>query len=68
MLVAAGIAVCPSACNFHPYIPRFTASGLVADQGVIRLWRKKDDEQHSAQVLLSVYSPYRRAGTVTRLV
>lgn len=66
VLVAVGIAVCLSACNSHPYIPRFTASGFVADQGVIRLWRK-DDDQHRAQVLLSVYSPYRRAGTVTTL-
>jgi len=61
-LVAVGIAVCLSACDFHPYIPRFTAGGFVADQD--RLWRK-DDDQHRAQMLLSVYSPYRSAGTVT---
>ncbi len=35
VLVAVGIAVCLSACNSHLYIPRFTASGFVADQGVI---------------------------------
>lgn len=38
----------------------------MADQGVIRLWRK-DDEQHRPQVLVSVYSPYRGPGTITTL-
>lgn len=47
VLVAVGIAVCLSACNSHPYIPRFTASGFVAVQWVIRLWCK-DDDQHRA--------------------
>ncbi|CAI1163045.1 DUF1481 domain-containing protein [Serratia entomophila] len=65
-LVVVGIAVSLGACSFHSDIPSFTASGYVADQGVIRLWRK-DDEQHRAQVLMSVYSPYRGPGTVTTL-
>ncbi len=65
-LMAVGIAVGLSACSFHSDIPSFTASGFVADQGVIRLWRK-DDEQHRPQVLVSVYSPYRGPGTITTL-
>jgi len=65
-LMAVGIAVGLSACSSHSDIPSFTASGFVADQGVIRLWRK-DDEQHRPQVLVSVYSPYRGPGTITTL-
>ncbi|CAI1185807.1 MULTISPECIES: DUF1481 domain-containing protein [Serratia] len=65
-LVAVGIAAGLSACSFHSTIPSFTASGFVADRGVIRLWRK-DDDQHRAQVLMSVYSPYRGPGTITTL-
>lgn len=63
-LVVLGIAVGLSDCRSYSNIPSFTASGYVADQGVIRLWRKNDD-QHRAQALMSVYSPYHGSGTVT---
>lgn len=55
-----------SACGLHSAPPTFTASGFVADQGVIRLWRK-DDGQQRPMVLMSVYSPYRGPGTITTL-
>ena len=61
-----GIAGGLSACSSHSDPPAFSASGFVADQGVIRLWRK-DDDRHRPQVLMSVYSPYRGPGTVTTL-
>ncbi|MEE4411837.1 MULTISPECIES: DUF1481 domain-containing protein [unclassified Serratia (in: enterobacteria)] len=63
-LLAIGIAGGLSACSSHSDPPTFTASGYVADQGVMRLWRKDDDQQRP-QVLMSVYSPYRGPGTVT---
>ena len=52
-----GIAGGLSACGMHSDLPAFSASGYVADQGVVRLWRK-DDDQHRPVVLMSVYSPY----------
>ncbi|VXD03651.1 conserved hypothetical protein [Enterobacterales bacterium 8AC] len=55
-----------SACSLRSAPPAFTASGFVADQGVIRLWRK-DDGQQRPMVLMSVYSPYRGPGTITTL-
>lgn len=55
-----------SACSFRSAPPTFTASGFVAEQGVVRLWRL-DDEQHRPQVLMSVYSPYRGPGTISTL-
>lgn len=61
-----GLAGVLSACSSHSDPPAFSASGFVADQGVIRLWRK-DDDRHRPQVLMSVYSPYRGLGTVTTL-
>lgn len=61
-----GLAGVLSACSSHSDPPAFSASGFVADQGVIRLWRK-DDDRHRPQVLMSVYSPYRGPGTVTTL-
>ncbi|AHG20542.2 hypothetical protein Z042_13585 [Chania multitudinisentens RB-25] len=55
-----------SACSSRSAAPAFTASGFVADQGVIRVWRK-DDNQQRPMVLMSVYSPYRGPGTITTL-
>ncbi|QBX69325.1 DUF1481 domain-containing protein [Serratia quinivorans] len=65
-LMVIGIAAGLSACSSHSDLPSFSASGYVADQGVMRLWRK-DDERHRPLVLMSVYSPYRGPGTVTTL-
>ncbi|CUW02331.1 Uncharacterised protein [Serratia grimesii] len=64
--MAIGIAGALSACSSHSDLPAFSASGYVADQGVVRLWRK-DDDQHRPVVLMSVYSPYRGPGTITTL-
>ncbi|MEX0634838.1 DUF1481 domain-containing protein [Serratia ureilytica] len=57
--MAVGIAVGLSACSFHSDIPSFTASGASWPiRGVIRLWRK-DDEQHRPQVWSASMVPYR---------
>ncbi|HEJ9097792.1 TPA: DUF1481 domain-containing protein [Serratia odorifera] len=63
-LIVIGVAAGLGACSWHQDPPSFTASGYVADQGAIRLWRKDDDRQHPL-VLMTVYSPYRGIGTVT---
>ena len=55
-----------SACSFRSSQPAFTATGFVADQGVVRIWRR-DDAQQRPLVLLSVYSPYHGPGTISTL-
>ncbi|WP_373283436.1 DUF1481 domain-containing protein [Hafnia psychrotolerans] len=50
-------------CSSHEEIPRFTASGYVADQGINRLWRI-DNAQHQPQTIINVYSPYYGGDTV----
>lgn len=55
-----------SACSFRSSPPSFTASGFVADEGVMRVWRI-DDGQQRPSVLMSVYSPYRGPGTISTL-
>lgn len=52
-----------SACSSHSDLPSFTASGYIADRGVMRLWREDDSAQQSVN-LISVYSPFRGADTV----
>ncbi|MFI8418493.1 DUF1481 domain-containing protein [Serratia sp. NPDC078593] len=61
-LIASGIAISLSACSWNKAPPAFSASGYVADQGVVRIWRQDDDRQRP-RVLMAVYSPYRGAGT-----
>ncbi|WP_230492875.1 DUF1481 domain-containing protein [Martelella alba] len=47
-----------AACAHHQEkTPSFTASGYIADRGVIRLWRNDNAAQQSVAIL-SVYSPY----------
>ncbi|WP_127960224.1 DUF1481 domain-containing protein [Serratia microhaemolytica] len=46
--------------------PTFTASGFTTDSGVMRIWRRDDANQHP-QALMSVYTPYHGAGTITTL-
>ncbi|QCR37458.1 DUF1481 domain-containing protein [Nissabacter sp. SGAir0207] len=58
-LLASGLA----GCSFHDDPPTFTASGYIADQGINRLWRQ-DDAQNHPQTLINVYSPYRGKETV----
>lgn len=53
-----------SACSFHASPPpSFSASGFVADEGIVRLWRKNDDKQQ-VETLQTIYSPYRGDATV----
>jgi hypothetical protein len=66
VLMVAAVVGGLSACSFHSAPPTFTASGFVADQGVVRVWRR-DDAQQRPLVLMSVYSPYRGPGTITTL-
>jgi len=62
-LVAALLATGLAGCSFHTEPPTFTASGYIADQGINRLWRQ-DDAQNHPQTLINVYSPYRGKETV----
>ena len=50
-----------SACSSQQQLPPFTASGYVADQGAVRIWRKdsSDDNTH----ILAVFSPWRAGAT-----
>lgn len=66
LLIAVGIASLLSSCSLSSPAPTFSASGFVADQGVIRLWRKNDNQQRPL-VLMSVYSPFYGSNTVVTL-
>ncbi|MEY4474748.1 MAG: hypothetical protein RL248_515 [Pseudomonadota bacterium] len=46
-----------SACSGQSGSPQFSASGYIADNGVVRLWRE-DNARQQPMVLMSVYSPY----------
>ncbi|VEH53546.1 DUF1481 domain-containing protein [Providencia rustigianii] len=52
-----------SACSSHsPQLPEFSASGFIADDGVIRMWRLNDAKSQPL-VLMVVYSPFKRTDT-----
>lgn len=51
-----------SACS-HNTLPPFTATGYVADQGVVRIWRK--DGGDGSVHMLTAFSPYRNGVTST---
>lgn len=61
-LLVLGTASILSACSSQPTLPTFSASGFIADDGVIRLWRL-NDPQNEPQVLMVVYSPYQDQNT-----
>nr|WP_314267690.1 DUF1481 domain-containing protein [uncultured Moellerella sp.] len=61
-LLILGIASVLSACSSKPPLPEFSASGFIADDGVIRLWRL-NNPQSQPQVLMVVYSPYKSTDT-----
>lgn len=42
-------------CSSSSSLPDFTASGYIADRGVVRIWRK--DSQQQAAHIMTVYSP-----------
>ena len=60
LTVLAGVLLL-SACSSQQQLPPFTASGYVADQGAVRIWRKdsSDDNTH----ILAVFSPWREGAT-----
>ncbi|EKT61075.1 DUF1481 domain-containing protein [Providencia sneebia] len=51
-----------SACSSKPKLPEFSASGFIADDGVIRMWRLNGDNS-LPQILMVVYSPYKGTDT-----
>ncbi|WP_273827921.1 DUF1481 domain-containing protein [Providencia rettgeri] len=52
-----------SACSSNaPKLPEFSASGFIADDGVIRMWRL-NDAKNQPLVLMVVYSPYKGTDT-----
>lgn len=52
-----------SACSSNaPKLPEFSASGFIADDGVIRMWRLNDAKSQPL-VLMMVYSPYKGTDT-----
>lgn len=52
-----------SACSSNaPKLPEFSASGFIADDGVIRMWRLNDAKSQPI-VLMVVYSPYKGTDT-----
>lgn len=59
LALAAGL----SACGSSSAPPRFLATGYVADQGIMRIWRK-DSGSGQPLALMSVYTPLRDNGTV----
>lgn len=58
-----GVLVLSACSHRQSTLPSFTASGYIADQGVIRLWRN-DDQSQNAVTILSVYSPYQGKNTI----
>ncbi|YCH30260.1 DUF1481 domain-containing protein [Erwinia sp. D4-22] len=48
-------------CSSQPSLPDFTASGYLADRGVVRIWRK--NHQHSVH-MLTVFKPFQEGATV----
>ncbi|PHM28893.1 DUF1481 domain-containing protein [Xenorhabdus budapestensis] len=61
-LLALGVISLLSACSVQPKTPIFSASGFIADGGVIRLWRL-NDQNSKPQVIMSVFSPYHHKNT-----
>ncbi|MTC56105.1 DUF1481 domain-containing protein [Providencia rustigianii] len=62
LLVLGAISML-SACSSHsPQLPEFSASGFIADDGVIRMWRLNDAKSQPL-VLMVVYSPFKRTDT-----
>ncbi|KAA8995084.1 DUF1481 domain-containing protein [Affinibrenneria salicis] len=54
MLLAVGLL---AACSNRAAPPAVSASGYIADNGVVRLWRK-DDARQGIITLISVFSPF----------
>lgn len=52
-----------SCSRHHNAQPTFTASGYIADGGVVRLWRNDEQAQQTVSIL-SVFSPFKGRDTV----
>ncbi|TDX10116.1 uncharacterized protein DUF1481 [Buttiauxella sp. BIGb0552] len=52
------------ACSSHSPLPPFTASGYIADQGVVRIWRKDNSDDGSIH-MLTAFSPRQKGATTT---
>lgn len=52
------------ACSSQSPLPPFTASGYIADQGVMRIWRKDSSDDDSVH-MLTVFSPIQKGATTT---
>lgn len=62
-LLAIGSAFLLSACSSTVQLPEFSATGYIADEGVVRLWRLNNTASEP-QVIMSVYSFYKKPETV----
>lgn len=62
-LLAIGSAFLLSACSSTVQLPEFSATGYIADEGVVRLWRL-NNKASEPQVIMSVYSFYKKPETV----
>lgn len=56
----AGIVLL-TACSSHEALPPFTATGYVADQGAVRIWRKESSGGNTH--ILAAFSPWREGVT-----
>ena len=62
-LLALGVTSMLSACSSNSLkLPEFSASGFIADDGVIRMWRLNDAKSEPL-ILMVVYSPYKTSDT-----
>lgn len=52
-----------SACSFHSKPPPFTASGYIANDGIVRIWRK--DDNYGGSHLLMAFNPFNGVATTT---
>jgi len=52
------------ACSSQSPLPPFTASGYIADNGVVRIWRKDNSDDNSIH-MLAVFSPRQKGATTT---
>ena len=50
-----------SACSSQQQLPPFTASGYIADQGAVRIWRKESSDGNTH--ILAAFSPWREGAT-----
>lgn len=62
-LLAIGSVFLLSACSSTVQLPEFSATGYIADEGVVRLWRLNNNASEP-QVIMSVYSFYKKPETI----